>query len=73
MPVAENQFLHASVPLRLLASVLLGVKTWSERRTMSKEGRKEVLWVAAYDGALGLYLGWQLGRLDGRVSGSWVV
>jgi hypothetical protein len=71
VPIAENQFLHASVPLRLLTSVLLGVKSWSERRTMSEEGKREFLWVAAYDGFLGLFLAWQLGRWDGRVSGSW--
>jgi len=29
--IAENQFLHASVPLRLVASVLLALKYWSER------------------------------------------
>jgi hypothetical protein len=45
VPIAENQFLHASVPLRLLTSVLLGVKSWSERRTMSEEGKREFLWV----------------------------
>jgi hypothetical protein len=56
----------------LLTSVLLGVKTWSERRTMSEEGKQEFGWVAAYDGVFGLFLGWQLGRWDGRVSGTWV-
>ena len=29
---------------------------------MSEEAKREVLWVAAYDGALSLILGWQLGR-----------
>jgi len=29
---------------------------------MSEEGKREVLWVAVYDGALSLILGWQLGR-----------
>jgi hypothetical protein len=70
MPIAENQFLHASVPLRLMTSVLLALKYWSERRSMSEEGKREFLWVAAYDGALSLILGWQLGRWDGRVGGS---
>lgn len=50
VPIAENQFLHASVPIRLLTSVLLGAKCWNERGTMSERGRKEFLWVAAYDG-----------------------
>ena len=73
VPIAENQFLHASVPLRLMASMLLALKYWSERRSVSEEGKREFLWVAAYDGALSLILGWQLGRWDGRVGGSWVV
>jgi hypothetical protein len=65
--IAKNQFLHASVPLRLMASVLLVLKYWSERRSMSAEGKRELLWAAAYDGPLSLILGWQLGRWDGRV------
>jgi hypothetical protein len=39
---------------------------------MSESGRKEFRWVTAYDGALRLILGGQLGRWDGRVAGSWV-
>jgi hypothetical protein len=65
--IVENQFLHASVPLRLMASVLLALKYWSERRSMNEEGKREFLWVVAYDGSLSLILGWQLGRWDGRV------
>jgi hypothetical protein len=67
VPIAENQFLHASVLLRLITSVLLALKYWSERRSMSEDGKREFLWMAVYDGALGLILGWQLGRWDGRV------
>ena len=72
VPIAENQFLHACVPLRLLTSVLLGMKLWRERGTMSEQGKKEFMWVAAYDGGLSLFLGWYLGRWDGRVGGSWL-
>jgi hypothetical protein len=43
MPITENQFLHASVPLRLMVSVLLALKYWSERRSMSEEGKREFL------------------------------
>ena len=73
VPIVENQFLHASVPLRLLMSVLLPTKYWSEKGTVSEEAEKEFLFVATHDGVLGLFLGWQLGRWDGRVAGSWVV
>jgi hypothetical protein len=49
-------------PVALDDKCAVALKYWSERRSMSEEGKREVLWVVTYDGALSLILGWQLGR-----------
>jgi hypothetical protein len=71
MPLAENQFLHASVPIRLVTSAVVGSMFLGRRGSLSKEGRTEFAMVAVYDGVLAAWLGWYLGRWDGRVGGSW--
>lgn len=67
MPLEENQFLYASVPIRVLTSVVLA-STWARNReTMSDEGKWEYLGTALYDGAITVWLGWYLGTFSGRV------
>jgi hypothetical protein len=64
MPIAENQFLHASVPVRIILAVLAGIRAF-----IAKPGEKTgVLWVIfLYDGLGALLLGWSLGRWNGRI------
>ena len=67
MPISQNQFLHASVPVRVALAVVA-----AGRAIVGGPRDKEwgSLWiVAVYDGLGGLVLGWMLGRWDGRVSG----
>jgi len=66
MPITENQWLHASVPVRMILGAVAGV-----RALLATEG--EVTWelivIMLYDGLGGLLLGWSLGRWDGKVAG----
>ncbi|KAL4895848.1 hypothetical protein BDV59DRAFT_199827 [Aspergillus ambiguus] len=70
MPIEENQFLHASVPIRLFASaVMLGHTLVRGRRGMSEEGYWEFLGLALLDAGAAIALGCELGRFDGMVPG----
>ena len=66
----ENQFLHASAPVRVLLASLAGLK-WL---TISRENaglytkRNALLAVLLYDGLGGLVLGWYLGTFSGKVA-----
>jgi hypothetical protein len=68
MPISENQFLHASVPVRMILAGLAGLRLLTVNN-ISKEGRNQMLFVLLYDGIGGLVCGWQLGRFNGRVPG----
>jgi hypothetical protein len=68
MPIEENQWLHASVPVRIILASAAGLKLFLNR-SMTEDGRKEMIGVLLYDGLGGLFLGWQLGRWDGRIPG----
>ncbi|KAJ7023526.1 hypothetical protein C8F04DRAFT_1134184 [Mycena alexandri] len=73
MPIAENQFLHASAPVRVSLALLAGLK-WSmsigaENARLYKK-RNVLLGVLLYDGLGGLLLGWYLGTLSGKVAAS---
>jgi hypothetical protein len=66
MPIEENQWLHASVPVRLILGVLLSLRvllgtglTAAEKKTLSNLG--------LYDSFGALVLGFWLGRFDGRL------
>jgi hypothetical protein len=66
MPIEENQWLHASVPVRLILGTLLGLRvllgtglTAAEKKTLSKLG--------LYDSFGAVVLGFWLGRFDGRL------
>ncbi|KAJ7888509.1 hypothetical protein B0H13DRAFT_2042226 [Mycena leptocephala] len=70
MPIAENQFLHASAPVRVSLALLAGLK-WltigAENARLYKK-RNMLLGVLLYDGLGGLLLGWYLGTFSGKVA-----
>lgn len=65
VPIAENQFLHASVPVRIILAFVAMIRSL----TADKDERMTLWGVAVLDGIGGLILGWWLGRWDGRVAG----
>ncbi|KAJ7193634.1 hypothetical protein GGX14DRAFT_588263 [Mycena pura] len=70
MPIADNQFLHASVPVRISLALLAGLK-WltigAEEARLYKK-RNVLLGVLLYDGLGGLLLGRFLGTFSGKVT-----
>ncbi|KAJ9634587.1 hypothetical protein H2199_008870 [Coniosporium tulheliwenetii] len=62
VPVAENQFLHASVPVRLLISVLLGTSVLVRGRGMSQEV-VGASWVGGFGWGWGCGAGAVVGQL----------
>ncbi|KAJ7725572.1 hypothetical protein B0H16DRAFT_1665528 [Mycena metata] len=70
VPIASNQFLHASSQIRVVLAVLAGLK-WlmksGARNATLYTKRNTLLGVFLYDGLGGLLLGWYLGTLSGRV------
>lgn len=69
MPIAENQFLHASVPVRMILAGISGLRLLFARKSLGGTARRELLQVLLYDGIGGFLLGWYLGRWDGRIPG----
>lgn len=75
MPIAENQFLHASVPVRLILALLAGFRAMrvpprqgsGQNDALTKE-RQNLLGIMVYDGLGGLLAGWMLDSWNGRVS-----
>ena len=70
MPIEENQFLHASAPIRVFLASLAGIKllTISRENTRLSKKRNALLGVLLYDGLGGLVLGWYLGTFSGKVA-----
>jgi len=66
MPIAENQFLHASAPVRVILAAVAGVRLLTAR---PGECTGELWGILLYDGLGGLLVGWTLGRWDGRIPG----
>lgn len=66
MPTEDNQWLHASVPVRLLLASLLVLKVLAGTGLTSDE-KRSLLSLAIYDGLGGVVLGLWLGRWDGRL------
>jgi hypothetical protein len=61
VPIEENQFLHATVPARLiLAGLLIGTG-------LTPADKQSLLTLGIYDGIGGVVLGLWLGKWDGRV------
>jgi hypothetical protein len=72
MPLRENQFLYASVPVRLVLAGMAGGKLLLERARgygISGEGRMELLGIMVYDTIGAGVLGWWLGTWGGRIPG----
>ncbi|KAJ7753217.1 hypothetical protein B0H16DRAFT_775925 [Mycena metata] len=73
MPIALNQFLHASAPIRVVLALLANLKwlmTSGAQNATVYTKRNALLGVLLYDGLGGLLLGWYLGTLGGKVAGS---
>jgi hypothetical protein len=68
MPIEENQWLHATVPIRLFLSSALGANLLLRGRYMTQEGFWEFLALGVVDFVGAIMLGWELGRFDGMVS-----
>jgi len=65
VPIEENQFLYASVPVRIILAAVAGLKAL----TAGKEEKKALVGIAVYDGLGGAILGWWLGKWSGMVPG----
>lgn len=65
VPLAENVFLHASVPVRIALGSVAAVK-WLLVGGVGEDANSLRV-VAIYDGGGGFLLGWWLGRWDGRI------
>lgn len=70
MPMEENQFLHASAPVRVLLAILAGLKwmTISKGDAKLYKKRNALLAILLYDGLGGLIVGWYLGTFSGKVA-----
>jgi hypothetical protein len=69
MPVEQNQFLYASVPVRMVVGCTLALTALLNGGKMSREGWRTHVAFAVYDGLGAVWLGWYLGRWDGRCPG----
>lgn len=66
MPIPQNAFLHATVPVRLILAALAGIKAVIG----GVEEDRKVLWgILAWDGVGAVVLGSYLGVWDGRAPG----
>ncbi|EEH21828.2 hypothetical protein PABG_04044 [Paracoccidioides brasiliensis Pb03] len=65
MPIELNQFLHASVPVRMILAGLAALRLPTART----QDRMALITVTLYDALGGLILGYTLGRWDGKVPG----
>ena len=69
MPLEENQFVYASVPVRLMLSGAIFSLCLLKGKEMSSDGYRELLGLAVFDGLAATILGFYLGRFDGIVGG----
>jgi hypothetical protein len=65
MPIEENQFLHATVPARLLIAGLLVLRV--AMGGLGPDEKRILLSLGLYDGIGAVVLGLSLGRWNGRV------
>lgn len=70
MPLHENQYLYASVPVRMVMAGIAAVKLVLDGRKITKEQFNEFVGVVVIDGVGGVLLGWWLGTWSGRVPGA---
>ncbi|KAI9745756.1 MAG: hypothetical protein M1835_002583, partial [Candelina submexicana] len=66
-PIAENQWIAASAPVRMLIGVLAGTVLMVKRNTIGKETGDWLRGIAIYDFISGALTGWWLGNYSGRV------
>jgi hypothetical protein len=66
MPISENQFLHASVPVRIGLALVAGLRLVLVDN-ISQGGYNQMLFTLLYDGIGGIVCGWRLGNFTGRV------
>jgi hypothetical protein len=67
MPISENQFLHASVPVRMGLAITAGLRLLLMKDVMSTDGVNQMLFVLLYDGLGGALCGYELGNFSGRI------
>jgi hypothetical protein len=72
MPIHENQFLYASVPVRMILAGIAGTRLIADAFCTEPHGRTSKmvsrLWgIMLYDGLGGFLLGWWLGSWGGKV------
>ena len=67
-PIDKNQFLYASVPVRMILAGMAAIKLLLAGNTMSMDQWKNFWVVVLYDGIGGFLLGWWLGTWSGRVA-----
>ncbi|KKZ68872.1 hypothetical protein EMCG_00043 [[Emmonsia] crescens] len=65
VPIEENQFLHASVPVRMILAALAALRL----PTAPKAERKGLMILVLYDFLGGLMVGYILGKWNGRLMG----
>jgi len=70
MPFEENQFIAASIPIRIFLSTLMLSVCVIHRKRMSGSGFWELIGLAVLDGFAGIWLGNTFGRWDGMVRGA---
>ncbi|KAL2062464.1 hypothetical protein VTL71DRAFT_6730 [Oculimacula yallundae] len=70
MPIEQNQFLHASVPIRIILAVVSIVRLVLDRNVGNLSGgeKRSLAVVAAYDGLGAVGLGLWLGTFGGKVA-----
>jgi hypothetical protein len=69
MPMHENQYLYASVPIRLIVDGIAGIELLVAGHRMTQEGFNEVGGTLLIEALAGLWLGWYLETFNGRVPG----
>ncbi|KAK0105469.1 hypothetical protein ONS95_004166 [Cadophora gregata] len=69
MPLEQNQFFYATVPVRIILACMATARLVLDGKvgSLSKEDRINLLMVVGYDGLSAVVLGWWLGSFGGRV------
>jgi hypothetical protein len=67
VPQEENQFLYASVPVRMILAAVAAAKMAIDRVQGRHSLQRELLGIALYDGLGGFLLGCWLGSFGGKV------
>jgi hypothetical protein len=66
VPVEENTWLYASVPVRIILALILGTKAAIDRN-LSSQQRRSLLVLGLYDGLGGIVLGLWIGTFSGKI------